>query len=123
MAPYVLHRHQRLWHQPDVFDPGRFLGDARRQVGRFAYLPFGAGPRTCIGSSFALQEATIALACLIQRFEFRLEQTSKVWPHMIVTVRPANGLWMRVTPAARPLGCESDLVAGSAAESDRGQKA
>src|SRR5262249_9394834 len=60
IAPYVLHRHRQLWHQPDVFDPTRFMGDARRQVGRFAYLPFGVGPRICIGSSFALQEATIA---------------------------------------------------------------
>ena len=102
IAPYVLHRHRKLWHQPDVFDPGRFLGEARRSVGRFAYLPFGVGPRICIGSSFALQEATIALACLIRRFEFRLEQAPKVWPLMSVTVRPANGLPMRITPTARP---------------------
>jgi cytochrome P450 len=115
IAPYVLHRHRRLWHQPDVFDPGRFLGDARRQVGRFAYLPFGVGPRICIGASFALQEATIALACLIQRFEFRLEREARVWPQMSVTVRPANGLPMRIAPAARPAECEHDLVAGSAA--------
>jgi cytochrome P450 len=100
IAPYVLHRHQRLWHQPDIFDPGRFLGDARREVGRFAYLPFGAGPRICIGSSFALQEAAIALACLIRRFEFRLEPECKVWPQMSVTVRPANGLPMRIAPVA-----------------------
>jgi cytochrome P450 len=118
IAPYVLHRHQRLWQQPDIFDPGRFLGDARRQVGRFAYLPFGVGPRICIGSSFALQEATIALACLIRQFEFRLDQECKVWPQMSVTVRPANGLWMRIAPAARPLQCGA--VTDSAAERLRG---
>lgn len=115
IAPYVLHRHRRLWHQPDVFDPTRFMGDARRQVGRFAYLPFGVGPRICIGSSFALQEATIALACLTQRFEFRLEDEFRVWPQMSVTVRPANGLRMRIAAAVRPAECASDLVAGSAA--------
>ncbi|MBV9457832.1 MAG: cytochrome P450 [Bradyrhizobium sp.] len=114
IAPYVLHRHQQLWHQPDVFDPTRFMGDARRQVGRFAYLPFGVGPRICIGASFALQEATIALACLVQRFEFQLEDESQVWPLMSVTVRPANGLRMRIAPAAGP--AEYGLVAGSAAE-------
>ena len=103
IAPYVLHRHRKLWHQPDVFDPARFLGDARRSVGRFAYLPFGVGPRICIGSSFALQEATIALASLIRRFEFRLERGSEVWPLMSVTVRPANGLPMRITPSVGPL--------------------
>ncbi len=100
IAPYVLHRHRQLWHQPDVFDPGRFLGDARRQIGRFAYLPFGVGPRICIGSSFALQEATIALACLARRFEFGLAQEFQVWPQMSVTVRPANGLSMRIAPIA-----------------------
>jgi cytochrome P450 len=101
IAPYVLHRHRKLWHRPDVFDPGRFLGEARRSVGRFAYLPFGVGPRICIGSSFALQEATIALASLIRSFEFRLDHASEVWPLMSVTVRPANGLLMRITPNAR----------------------
>jgi cytochrome P450 len=113
IAPYVLHRHRKLWHQPDVFDPGRFLGEARRSVGRFAYLPFGVGPRICIGSSFALQEATIALASLSRRFEFRLEQAPKVWPLMSVTVRPANGLPMRITPTIRPPSeCEISLPPG-----------
>ena len=65
IAPYVLHRHRRLWDRPDVFDPSRFLEPAKASIPRFAYLPFGAGPRTCIGSSFALQEATIVLATLI----------------------------------------------------------
>jgi cytochrome P450 len=98
IAPYVLHRHRRLWDQPDIFDPGRFLGEAKRSIERFAYLPFGVGPRICIGSSFALQEATIALSSLINRFEFRLECAPIVWPLMRVTVRPANGLPMKITP-------------------------
>ena len=68
ISPYVLHRHLSLWEQPDVFDPNRFLSENRRTIERFAYLPFGAGPRTCIGSTFALQEATIALATLLDRF-------------------------------------------------------
>jgi cytochrome P450 len=116
IAPYVLHRHRQLWNLPDVFDPGRFLGDARRQVGRFAYLPFGVGPRICIGASFALQEATIALASLIHRFEFHLTEEARVWPQMSVTVRPANGLRMRIVPVAGPAEHDLDLIAGSAAE-------
>ena len=68
ISPYVLHRHLSLWEQPDVFNPNRFLSENRRTIERFAYLPFGAGPRTCIGSTFALQEATIALATLLDRF-------------------------------------------------------
>ena len=67
IAPYVLHRHRKLWSRPDAFDPSRFLPEARGAIPRFSYLPFGIGPRTCIGSSFALQEAAIVLAILTRR--------------------------------------------------------
>jgi cytochrome P450 len=96
IAPYVLHRHSCLWDRPDVFDPARFLGSARNTVPRFAYLPFGIGPRTCIGSSFALQEATIALAVLTRRFNLELLPGAEVWPVQRITLRPANGLPMRL---------------------------
>lgn len=98
IAPYVLHRHQKLWDQPDLFDPGRFLPEARKKVARFVYLPFGAGPRTCIGSSFALQEATMVLASLVQRFDMQLLPDAEVWPLQRITLRPAYGLPMRVLP-------------------------
>jgi cytochrome P450 len=98
VAPYVLHRHQQLWDRPDVFDPERFLGKSRERIGRFSYLPFGTGPRTCIGSAFALQEATLALATLVQRFDFELLPEAKVWPLQRVTLRPKHGLPMRVSP-------------------------
>ena len=62
VAPYVLHRHRALWDDPNRFDPSRFLGKARDAIDRFAYLPFGVGPRICIGNSFALQEASIVVA-------------------------------------------------------------
>ena len=58
VAPWVLHRHRRLWRDPDAFDPSRFLPD-RPQPPRFAYLPFGAGPRVCVGAQFAMAEATL----------------------------------------------------------------
>jgi cytochrome P450 len=98
IAPYVLHRHQNLWDRPDVFDPSRFLGDAKARIPRFAYLPFGAGPRTCIGSSFALQEATIVLATLVRRFHMSLSPDAEIWPVQKITLRPAHGLPMRITP-------------------------
>src|SRR5579871_269398 len=98
IAPYILHRHRRLWEHPDLFDPRRFLGPARTTIPRFAYLPFGAGPRTCIGSSFALQEATIVLARLVQRFDLQLLPDAKVWPLQKITLRPAHGLPMRIVP-------------------------
>ncbi|HEY0799550.1 MAG TPA: cytochrome P450, partial [Steroidobacteraceae bacterium] len=62
ISPYVLHRHRLLWNCPDAFDPRRFLGRARETMDRFAYIPFGVGPRKCIGSTFSLQEATFVLA-------------------------------------------------------------
>lgn len=98
IAPYVLHRHRCLWNEPDLFDPARFLAPARTGIPRYAYLPFGAGPRTCIGSSFALQEATLVLAKLVQQFEMQLAPATKVWPVQKITLRPANGLPMRITP-------------------------
>jgi cytochrome P450 len=98
IAPYILHRHRCLWGQPDLFDPTRFLGPAKAKIARFAYLPFGAGPRTCIGSSFALQEATLVLASLVQRFDMQLAPDAKVWPLQKITLRPAYGLPMRIEP-------------------------
>ena len=96
IAPYVLHRHRELWSRPDAFDPSRFLPENRGGIPRFSYLPFGIGPRTCIGSSFALQEAAIVLAVLTRRFEMRLLPGAEVWPLQRVTLRPANGLPMQL---------------------------
>ena len=97
ISPYVLHRHRLLWDRPDAFDPQRFLGSAHATIDRFAYLPFGAGPRKCIGSTFALQEATLVLASIVKRFSFQLRPGHAVWPSLRVTLRPANGLPMIIS--------------------------
>jgi cytochrome P450 len=94
ISPYVLHRHRRLWDRPAVFDPTRFLGEARLKIDRFSYLPFGVGPRICIGQAFALQEATLVLATAASQFDFTLKEGAKVWPLLNVTLRPQNGLPM-----------------------------
>ena len=72
ISPYVLHRRRGLWDDPDAFDPSRFLGERRERIDRFAYIPFGAGPRVCIGMAFAMQEAIIILANLLRAFRFDL---------------------------------------------------
>lgn len=94
ISPYVLHRRRGLWDDPDAFDPRRFLSGARERIDRFAYIPFGAGPRVCIGMTFAMQEAVIALANFLRAFRFELVEGQKVAPRQRVTLRPQNGLKM-----------------------------
>jgi cytochrome P450 len=94
---YALHRHHALWSDPDAFDPSRFADP--RSVPRFHYLPFGDGPRICIGASFALQEAVIILATLLARFRFAPIPGKEPKPVMILTLRPEGGVWLMVDPA------------------------
>jgi cytochrome P450 len=96
IAPYVLHRHRALWTNPNIFDPNRFLNGAREKIDRYAYLPFGAGPRVCIGATFAIQEAMIVLATIIRNFNLELAPGHLVWPVQKVTLRPNGGLPMVV---------------------------
>ncbi|MFZ0402573.1 MAG: cytochrome P450, partial [Pseudolabrys sp.] len=79
IAPYVLHRHRALWKKPDNFNPNRFLGDARETIDRFAYLPFGVGPRICIGATFALQEASIVIGTIMRHFTLELVPGFTPW--------------------------------------------
>ena len=96
IAPWVLHRHRRLWPDPDLFVPERFSPERRGTIPRFAYLPFGAGARICVGATFALQEALLALAMIARRFRVTLAQGSDVKPFARMTLRPWNGLPMRI---------------------------
>jgi cytochrome P450 len=98
IAPWVLHRHRRLWRDPDHFDPNRFLGAARADIDRFAWMPFGAGMRTCIGATFALREATLVLATIVKNFTLEPVRDQVVWPLLQVTLRPRDGLRMMITP-------------------------
>jgi cytochrome P450 len=95
-APWVLHRHRRLWEVPEAFDPDRFMPERRAAIDRFAYLPFGAGPRVCIGASFALQEAVIVLASIVRAARLDLAEGHEVRPLHRVTLRPQGGLPMLV---------------------------
>jgi cytochrome P450 len=96
-APFLLHRHRLLWRDPETFDPTRFLGANRDQIDRFAYLPFGAGPRVCIGMGFAMQEMLIILTQLVARYRFALAPGAKIFPQQRITLRPAHGLPMNIS--------------------------
>ena len=94
---YALHRHKKLWSDPDRFDPARFAPG--HQTDRFAFLPFGDGPRICIGANFAIQEAVIILATLLARFRFAPIPGKVPNPVMILTLRPEGGVWLKVDRA------------------------
>ncbi|MFV0281674.1 MAG: cytochrome P450 [Rhodoblastus sp.] len=98
VSPFLLHRHKKLWERPNEFDPTRFLGANRERIDRFAYIPFGAGPRICIGMGFAIQEAIIVLAHLVHAFRFDLAPGHVVRPVQRVTLRPQGGMPMQIAP-------------------------
>ncbi|MCK1423649.1 cytochrome P450 [Bradyrhizobium sp. 180] len=95
IAPWLLHRHEKLWDQPNAFIPKRFM--AKEPPDRFAYLPFGAGPRVCIGAPFAQAESVLALARLIGAFRVELADTVPVIPHGVVTTQPDHSPMFRIT--------------------------
>ena len=96
ISTWILHRHTLLWERPDEFEPERFLAPRRDAIHRFAYLPFGAGPRICIGMGFATQKAMVALTAIMRRYRLQLESGQTVHPLARITLRPRDGLRMRL---------------------------
>jgi cytochrome P450 len=95
--PYITHRHPRWWPEPDRFLPERFAAENSRNRVRGAYLPFGAGPRTCVGLNFAMTEILVVLAILLQRFRPELAMRPEaVRLDPSVTLRPDPGITMRM---------------------------
>ena len=90
--PWILHRHQALWERPDEFDPYRFAPERREERHRFQYLPFGGGPRLCVGARFATAEALTILAHWLGRWRFDPVPGREVRVHGMVTLRPADGM-------------------------------
>jgi cytochrome P450 len=100
ITPWVLHRHRKLWADPDLFIPERFAPENRGKIPRFAYLPFGAGARICVGTTFAMQEMLLTLAMITRRFRLTLVEGSPVMPLARMTLRPLSGLPMRINKRA-----------------------
>jgi len=98
VMPWTLHRHRKYWESPNAFMPSRFLPENREKIGKYQYLPFGAGPRICIGASFAIQEAMIALGVMLSRYRFDIAPGAKEpWPVQKLTTQPEGGLKMIAT--------------------------
>lgn len=98
IAPWLLHRHVKLWENPGRFDPERFSPERSEARPRFSYMPFGGGKRICIGAAFALAEATILLATLAPRYSLRLVPGHPVEPQGLITLRARHGMKMLLTP-------------------------
>jgi len=109
VVPWLLHRHKKLWRNPDHFIPERFLPEQASAISKFAYVPFSVGPRICAGMSFGATEAILCLATLAQRFRLRLKPGHVVNPVCRLTLRPEGGVPMTIEkrvagtgPAATP---------------------
>ena len=98
VCPYVIHRHPAYWDSPETFDPDRFRPDRTEKRPRYTYLPFGGGPRTCIGNHFAMMEAQILLAMIVRQEHLALAPGHDVELEPLITLRPKHGI--RVTRTA-----------------------
>ncbi len=98
IAPWLLHRKPAIWENPERFDPQRFSPERSAARHRFAYIPFGAGPRICIGMAFAMTEAVLILATIAQRYRLRLKAGHPVEPQGLITLRPRYGMRMNLLP-------------------------
>lgn len=95
ISPYTLHRHPVFWNNPEEFKPQRFSPDISKESPRFSYIPFGGGPRLCIGDEFAMLEGQIVLAAILQHFRFTLVR-QEVAAEPLVTLLPRGGMWMKL---------------------------
>ena len=93
---YIVHRHPDYWEEPDKFKPERFNDENAKSIKKFAYFPFGGGPRLCIGNSFAMMEMQLVIATLAQRFKFRRTESHEIEKDALVTMRPKGGIKMKV---------------------------
>ncbi len=99
LLPYITHRHPKYWDHPEEFDPEHFLPEKVASRPRFAYLPFGGGPRQCIGNNFALMEAQLIIATVAQKYRLRLADGRVIEPEASVTLRPRGSMRMKLHQA------------------------
>lgn len=98
ISPYAMHHHPTYFPDPQRFDPERFSPENEKTIPRYAYFPFGGGPRVCIGSSFAMMEAKLILAAMVQHSRFTLVPDQQIEPLPLVTTTPKYGLQMTARP-------------------------
>lgn len=94
---YGLHHHPEFWDEPEQFNPERFTKSNSETRSHFSYLPFGAGPRQCIGSEFAMMESILVLVMILQRYDWKLDDTTRVIPNLATTLSPKNEIDVNIT--------------------------
>ena len=97
LCPFITHRHPDFWENPETFDPERFTPERKQERPRYAYLPFGGGPRQCIGNNFAMTEAILLLTTICQRFNLDLIDGYQAELHPLITLRPKHGMPMKLS--------------------------
>jgi cytochrome P450 len=117
MAQWVVHRDPRWYDAPEKFQPERWEGDLLKRLPRFAYFPFGGGPRQCIGNSFALMEAALLLATIAQKFRLRLVANHPVVPLASITLRPRHGVRV-LLESRQQRGLRDDSISAQSAVAD-----
>lgn len=98
VSPYLTHRDPQLWSDPEVFDPSRFAKSSEQNRPRFAYLPFGGGPRQCLGNNFAMMEGVLVLATVAQRYRPKVVSSALIRPEVAMTLRPRESLPLQFEP-------------------------
>lgn len=100
-STYAIHRDPRFWDKPEQFDPERFSSQNEAQIPKYAYFPFGGGPRVCVGNQFALMETQLVLATVLQQYHLSLMEGQQIVPQPLVTLRPKYGIKMSVSQLDR----------------------
>lgn len=111
MSPFVMHRDSRYYDEPDAFKPERWADGLEKRLPRYAYFPFGGGPRVCVGNSFASMEARLILAAVAQRYHLSLVPDQNIQTDALITLRPKDGIQMRVERRQPALNAQSETVA------------
>jgi cytochrome P450 len=107
LSQWVTQRDPRWFSEPDRFNPDRWAEEAAAKLPRFAYFPFGGGPRVCIGAGFAMMEATLLLATIAQRYRMRLTTNQRIKPLASITLRPKNGIRVELEQRAGSPACRA----------------
>lgn len=104
ISPWHLHRHIRLWDNPDGFDPSRWHSENGKACLRNAYIPFSTGARVCIGAGFAMVEGPLLLSLLLKSFRFEALSEHRPTPVAHLTVRSNAGIWLKIHPRSAEFG-------------------